>query len=343
MEILTIAFREDLTIIAKFLKKKKTFLVKNLFVHDSVMHLLEQDNPSELTALIEKMVVTAEGSKCPIYITLPSSYCRQDYWVSDLKVPLDMVDMTKLHTWVNSLLQKELAGDYYISLPMVQRYEKTIFVSGVGIEKKYIDRINAAFINNDFDLASIEIEAVAYIRAIANWKANYILIDINEYVSNITAYCAKIGMYTYTIPMGRAMADAPENLQSLIDQIELAEATWNFKDSNRTQLFLTGDVHKILKQLRSQREDVLTIPIPNVSNSDKFNSRFLILPIGIVSKELYREGVDLDESANHEFAAVTNGTGSQLQAAKRTAKQVFSKIGDRFSIANFRRGNNDRL
>lgn len=324
MDILTIAIRNNQTILGKFKKKKNTFKIEDITPHKSLLPLLTASNADLLGDQVKYMIDGMEANDAQIYVTLSSSICRQDCWESDAKV----VDKVKLASWIETILQNEIKEEYAIGLPILQRFDKKMYVSGAGTKKVYIDRLYRAFKNAEADLVAIEAESVAYVRAISRWNINYIFVDVDENTTNITAYAAKVGMYTTTIPFGITLLNNDSlGIDVLRNEIELAIATWNFPVEAPKQIFVAGTnvSEEIIRQIRlkNDNDNIHAINLPKLSHSEAFRRELLVLPIGSVYRNLYEKGRPSNADTNYEFSTSRSRGGKSISSYQTKTKQGF--------------------
>lgn len=321
MDILTIAIRNNQTILGKFKKKKNTFEIEDITPYKSLLPLLTAPNSELLTAQIKYILDGMDANAARIYVTLSSSLCRQDCWESDAKV----ADRVKLANWIETILQNEIKEEYAVGLPILQRFDKKMYVSGAGTKRVYIDRLYHAFKNVEADLVAIEAESVAYVRAVSRWNMNYIFVDVDENTTNITAYAAKVGMYTTVIPFGITLDSL--GIDVLRNEIELAIATWNFPVEAPKQIFVAGTnvSDETIRQLRmkNDNDNIHAINLPKLGHSEAFRRDLLVLPIGSVYRNLYEKGRVSNADTNYEFSAGVSGNGKSLSAYEAKIKQCF--------------------
>lgn len=336
MKYVSICIRQNETIITLF-KKNNNVIIKNVIQERSILDLVVNN---QVSAIEEFLYEVIENNKCKnavISITVPAFLCRQDYWQTERKGSVELIDKETFISWVEANLKKDIEIEYSIGLPIIQNYEKKVYVSGVGINKKYIDTLYTAFMNCDLDLENIEIDAVSYVRLVSIFqKNNSIIIDFDGTYINIIHFCPKIGMYTISI------SSTEDDYDQIIKEIQMYAATWDFKDKGDLQYFTVGNYKQDFLIEFNKYFKAKTLNLPGCVNSERYRKNLIAIPIGNMYRKIYKKGenyiVDQDELSSQNSRSET-----RLPFSKEKIKAKFNFSNWNINIGNLFRKRDDRL
>lgn len=193
MDLHAITLRQENTLYAKGAEKKEGIQVKAIAELPPILSALAEERTESIYQFFRSIAAIVKKKGTPIQLSIPASMTLMNCGILE-NVPANYLQK-ELDRLAYRLLRLEPTDPYNVDKALILPQRKSVWLTSVGVEKKYVELLWKAALQAELVLASVEIESIAAFRMSEFQKAcGYMeLIDNAIFISG---FSPEQGMFT---------------------------------------------------------------------------------------------------------------------------------------------------